>query len=137
MIYHITIDGKPQPKERPKVYNGHGITPTRTRNYEAMIASLWLQKHYPTLEGAIKVDIEFYYPIPQTWSKKKKEAAERFDIVPTVRPDLDNLVKIVLDGLNGIAFEDDKQIALIWSQKLYSRNPRTEVYVSRLSTETE
>lgn len=31
----IIIDGKPQPKERPKVYNGHGITPTRTKNYTA------------------------------------------------------------------------------------------------------
>ena len=136
-MYHITIDGKPQPKERPKVYNGHGITPTRTRQYEQRIAAEWRAKGFPTLDGPVRLDVEFYFPIPQGWSKKKKEQAKLHYIVPAVRPDLDNLVKIIQDGLNGIAYEDDKQVVMVWSQKLYDDEPRTEVYVQRLSTETE
>lgn len=137
MMYHITIDGKPQPKERPKVYKGHAITPTRTKNYEARIAAEWIERGYPTIEGPVRLDVEFYFPIPQGWSKKKKEQARHHFIVPAVRPDLDNLVKIVQDGLNGVAYADDKQVVMVWSQKLYDDEPRTEVYVQRLSTETE
>ena len=137
-MYHITIDGKPQPKERPKVYNGHGITPTRTRQYEARIAAEWQAKNYPTLDGPVRLDVEFYFPIPQGWSKRKKEQARHHFIVPAVRPDLDNLTKIIQDGLEkGGAYLNDKQIVMVWSQKLYDDEPRTEVYVQRLSEETE
>jgi len=137
MMYHITIYGKPQPKERPKVYKGHGITPTRTRQYEALIAAEWAARGYPTIEGPVRLDVECYFPIPQGWSKKKKEQARHHFIVPAVRPDLDNLVKIIQDGLNGVAYQDDKQVVMVWSQKLYDDEPRTEVYVQRLSEETE
>lgn len=129
----ITIDGKPQPKERPKVYNGHAITPTRTRQYEDRIKALWRAKYREDpYEGDVRITIFFYLPIPTSWSKKKREEAEHGKIRPNVRPDVDNLVKIVLDGLNGVAFVDDKQIVRLLAEKRYSVNPGTEVYVERV-----
>ena len=65
-------------------------------------------------------------------SKPKKEKAERGLIRPTVRPDIDNLVKIILDGLNGVAFMDDKQVIELYATKWYSAEPRTEIMVEEL-----
>ena len=51
--------------------------------------------------------------------KKKQAAVYAGEIKPTVKPDIDNIVKIVLDGLNGVAFTDDKQVIEIQAQKCY------------------
>lgn len=129
----LTIYGKPQPKERPRVYKGHGITPTRTRNYEAKIAAEWRAKYPKPLEGDLRVYIKFFMPTPVSWSKQKKERAERGIIRPSVRPDIDNLVKIVLDaGNNGVMFYDDKQVVELAAAKYYSSEPRTEIEIETL-----
>ena len=47
----------------------------------------------------------------------------------TKRPDIDNLAKAILDGLNGIAYTDDNQVAELEIQKLYSDKARTEVEI--------
>lgn len=130
---NLTIYGKPQPKERPRVYKGHGITPTRTRNYELMLARAWAAKYPEPAEGELFVKIIFYMPTPTSWSKAKKEKAERGLIRPTVRPDIDNLVKIVLDsGNNGVMFHDDKQVVELYAIKRYSLDPRTEIAISEV-----
>ena len=49
-----------------------------------------------------------------------------------MRPDIDNLVKIVLDGLNGVAFMDDKQVIELYAIKRYSIEPRTEIMVEEI-----
>lgn len=129
---NLTIYGKPQPKERPRVYKGHGITPIRTRNYEAKVAAEWRANYPKPLEGDLRVWITFYMPTPISWSKTKKERAERGIIRPSVRPDIDNLVKIILDGLNGVAFADDKQVVELTAAKYYSAEPRTAILVEEI-----
>lgn len=129
----LTLYGKPQPKERPKVYNGHGITPTKTRQYEARLAAEWSRKYPTPLTEPVSVNLVFFLPTPTSWSKKKKELAERGIIRPTSRPDVDNLVKIVLDAIQGgVAFLDDKQVVELYASKWYSENPRTEIKVNEL-----
>lgn len=128
----LTIYGKPQPKERPKVYNGHGITPIRTRQYEAMLRSEWQKAGGELFEEPVSVSVQFYLPTPTSWSKAKKERAERGIVRPTVRPDIDNLVKIILDGLNGVAFKDDKQVIELMAVKFYSAEPRTVIRVNEI-----
>lgn len=51
------------------------------------------------------------------------------ELVPMKKPDIDNVIKIVLDGLQGIAFKDDKVIANVYGRKLYSTIPRVEVKI--------
>ena len=128
----LTLYGKPQPKERPKVYNGHGITPTKTRQYEARLAEAWRAKYPTPVETPVSMNVTFYLPTPTSWSKKKKELAERGIIRPTSRPDVDNLVKIILDGLNGVAYLDDKQVVEVYASKWYSEDPRTDVRIEEL-----
>jgi Holliday junction resolvase RusA-like endonuclease len=60
-----------------------------------------------------------YYGVPK--SKSKKVAADMLNghILPTKKPDIDNIAKIILDGLNGIAWDDDKQIVELLVGKRY------------------
>ena len=39
---------------------------------------------------------------------------------PTGRPDVDNYAKAVMDALNGIAYNDDSQVACLTSRKQYA-----------------
>ena len=60
---------------------------------------------------------------------QKAELARDQKIRPTGKPDIDNIIKAVLDGLNGVAFKDDAQVVFISAQKLYSDTPRLVVIV--------
>jgi Holliday junction resolvase RusA-like endonuclease len=69
-------------------------------------------------------------PIPKGTSKKKIiEMTENLTIHHTKKPDIDNLVKFSMDCLNGIAWEDDKQVISLSSYKYYSLKPRTEIII--------
>lgn len=126
----IFIPGKPQGKGRPRYWKGHAVTPESTRTYEQMIEMLWKCERYGVSEKPIAVEITAFYLVPKSWSKKKQAAVYAGEIKPTVKPDIDNIVKIVLDGLNGVAFTDDKQVIEIQAQKCYVFDDEQEgVYV--------
>ncbi len=125
------IDGPPVPKGRPRVTRRGTYTPAKSANYETAVG--WIAKAEmrgtPPLTGPLKVKIEAELPIPKSWSKTKKEAAERQEIQPTSKPDADNLAKSVLDGLEGIAFEDDAQIVRLEVIKRYAITPKATVHL--------
>ena len=77
--------------------------------------------------------ITAYFPIPQSASKKKQAAMESYSIMPTKKPDTDNIAKIVLDALNGLAFYDDAQVVDLTVMKLYSRTPRVTVHIGEIT----
>ena len=62
-------------------------------------------------------------------SKKFKEAALASKERPTKKPDADNIVKAILDALNGLMYKDDSCIVELHCIKYYSDVPRVEVYV--------
>lgn len=66
-----------------------------------------------------------YMPIPKAWSEKKRFWAQ--GQYHTKKVDLDNVIKSVLDGLNGVAFDDDAQVAQITAFKFYGMVPGLEV----------
>jgi Holliday junction resolvase RusA-like endonuclease len=70
-----------------------------------------------------------YYSIPVSASRKKKAAMESGEIRPTKKPDADNILKVVADALNKIAYHDDAQVVDARVQKSYSRDPRLEVSI--------
>src|ERR1700733_6474151 len=74
------------------------------------------------------VDFEFYFPMPKSWSEKKKDF---MDLRPHVsKPDRDNLEKIYLDAGNGIIWSDDCKVCSGSFNKVYSRNPKTIIYIT-------
>lgn len=79
--------------------------------------------------GELEVVINAYYNIPKSLSKSKKLAAMNGEIRPQTKPDVDNVSKIVLDSLNKVAFDDDKNIVDLHIHKYYSNEPRVEVTI--------
>jgi len=131
----LIIPGKPLGKQRPRVLkNGITYTPKETVNYETYIKQLFATEHklHKPFEGPVKMQITAYFPIPASTSKTKKASMEQGHIKPTVKPDVDNICKIITDALNGLAYLDDKQIVECTIQKCYSSIPRVQVTIEEV-----
>jgi Holliday junction resolvase RusA-like endonuclease len=89
----LWIPGKPVPKGRPRFYRGHALTPKATHDYEKRIAVAWSERYgFDFIEDeAITVHVEAH----------SKTAG---------RADVDNYLKIALDGLQGAAFQNDNKV---------------------------
>ena len=128
----IVIPIPPVPKGRPVFANGHAYTPSKTREYEQIVQLYARRQIKQPLTGAVRLSIQFYLPIPKSWSEPKKQAAAEGRLVPTVKPDLDNLTKAIMDGLNGgIGYNDDKQVVELITVKWYGE-PRTEIELEEI-----
>lgn len=123
------VPGKPQGKARARtVYNkniGHSVsyTPDNDILYENFIKDRYLQKadgFY--LEPGIPVTLRIVARFIPPKSKPNKIKQEMLDgkIFPLKKPDTDNIVKVVADALNGVAYHDDTQIMLVVAKKVYS-----------------
>ncbi len=128
----IIIPGKPLGKQRPRVLRtGIAYTPKETVNYETFVKMLYLEQHAgkKLFTGPVYLMISAYYQIPKSASKKRKKAMEEQAIMPTIRPDIDNIAKIIMDALAGVAYQDDKQVTSCAVNKLYSHEPKVIVNV--------
>lgn len=134
----FTVYGDPVPKARPRVVNGHAYTPQKTSIHEQKIGLVYKSKYHGDMFEAGKplaVEADFYMKIPKRTSQKKRDLMHHCDILPTVKPDVDNLLKTVLDGLLKIAYADDNQVAELTGRKYYSEEPRTEICIKDISGE--
>ncbi|MCC0658357.1 RusA family crossover junction endodeoxyribonuclease [Clostridioides sp. ES-S-0123-01] len=129
MKINFTIDGEPIGKERPRMntYAKRTYTPNKTKDYENLIKWLYQSKVKYYFEGYIKMTLRCYYSIAKSNSKKVKEQKRNNVLRPSKKPDIDNVVKIVADALNEIAYKDDTQIVEVVASKYYSDKPRIEV----------
>lgn len=128
----IRLDGEPVGKGRPRFVRetGHAYTPAHTRSYEVALRlagqdAIGIRE---PLEGPLAVYVEALFPVPASWSKKKRAEALAGRVQPTVKPDADNLLK-VLDALNEVVWRDDKQIVEAHVLKRYSAKPALVIEV--------
>ncbi len=129
MRYEFTIPGEPVGKGRPRFGNGRTYTPAKTANFENLVRVAF-SNAYPDAvpaESPISLIVRAYFPIPKSFSKKKRLLAACDDLAKTSRPDIDNIVKAVCDGLNEVAWKDDAQIYELEAWKGYGEAPRTEI----------
>ena len=117
------LKGQPVGKGRPRfTRQGRAYTPAKTKEYEHRLAAAASDAMQDlNLEPATskcRVHILAQFEIPKSWSKKRREAATRGEVSPG-RPDIDNIVKAVLDACNGVTFEDDAQVDRIIATKRY------------------
>ena len=116
----ITVEGDPVGKGRPRfTRQGRAYTPKKTKEYETRVRRAWIETGGPYLDGNIQVHIDAYFRMPSGWSRKK--IAEMDGKPCTKKPDADNILKSILDGLQGAAFEDDKQVTRCTVEKYWSR----------------
>lgn len=130
------IPGVPVAKGRPKFSTMGGFakayTPAKTRNAEAFVVQCFKEqvKDFKMPEkGPVMLRIMFYMPIPTSLSKKKQRELEEQNTWHTKKPDLDNLVKLVNDALNGVAWEDDGCICYTQAIKCYGKEPKTVISI--------
>ena len=104
MRVEFTVCGKPQGKARPRFSRRSNsiYTPKKTEMYEAQIAKAYKLAANGFTFGECPVEIW----ITAVFAKAKTSKKE----YPTIKPDIDNIQKAVFDGLNGVAYNDDKQI---------------------------
>lgn len=127
----LTIPGEPCAKQRPRVCKWGTYTPAKTVNYETFIKELFAISGQQKLNGPLVLTIYAYFSIPKSDSKKTRQAKLSGEILPAKKPDVDNLIKIVADALNGLAYDDDAQIVSATIKKVYGENPMVHVYVQR------
>lgn len=80
--------------------------------------------------GPLQIEIAFYFPFPKNMSQRKKDEM-RYNFRP-IKPDIDNLIKWVLDVCNGILYEDDAIITSLSAYKMYDDVARTEFVIHEL-----
>jgi len=145
----FTIPGKPQGKMRPRYARKTGVmyTPAETVHYEKKVRDCFriaggekiretkkVERDGRTVEvpQAIKVEVWAFIKPAESAPKWKRELMLQNTIKPTKKPDADNIGKIILDALNGLAYEDDKQVTELVVHKAYSETRRVTVGVSEI-----
>lgn len=130
MTLRLEIPGKPFAKQRPRFSrrSGRAYTPGETVKFETLIGQYAMEAGAVALDGPVKVKIIAVFEPAASWAKKKRTAAMWNP--HTQKPDLDNIGKAILDGLNRIAFADDGQVCQIEIQKMWGSPAHTIVEVS-------
>lgn len=126
MTLQFTVPGKPQGKARPR-FNTRthtAYTPEATRRYErligtcAKVAAMPKALAYPTQEP-VHMHITAVFKPPKSTTKAQLKRIAQGELLPSGLPDVDNIAKAVLDGCNGVLYNDDRQVAKLTVSKIY------------------
>ena len=110
-VFETHLPVTPTAKGRPKFARGICYTPAKTKNAEKEIKELVKSEFkLKPFTGPLRLDLIL-------WFKKPKTSKNEF---PIVKPDLDNVLKLVGDALNEILWNDDSQIIEVVVSKFYA-----------------
>jgi Holliday junction resolvase RusA-like endonuclease len=134
----ITLPGIPRGKGRPRFSRAGAFvrtyTDAKTQSYEGalrMAASVAMEGR-PPAAGPLDLMMVATFPVPASWSKRKRQAALDGLVHPTGRPDCDNIAKSI-DSLNGIVWRDDSQIVSATIKKVYGESAGLSILVVGLN----
>ena len=128
-MIEFTVGGPAVPKQRPRMGGRRAYTPKKTRDYEQKVRQAFSDAYHgdvPVYEAdtPVRASIQVIQGVPQSWSKKKREAALSGVVAPTTRNgDLDNIAKSILDALNECVYHDDCQVTTLTISKRYGEAP--------------
>ncbi len=132
---YFTVEGKIKGKGRPRFnrQTGSVYTPAETKEYESIIASTYVILNGKRIPKGTPVDIYIFacFAIPKSWPKDRRERCLLDQEKPLKKPDIDNIAKIVLDALNGVAYDDDTQVVTCRCEKHYANAERLSIFVGR------
>lgn len=136
MSISFTVPGQPQGKGRPRIgkVGAHArmFTPAKTVSYEGLIAhaASIAMAGRPLILGPVRCAIYIDCQVPASWSAKKQRSALAGEVMPTSKPDSDNVAKAVYDALNGVVWNDDAQVVDGAQRKRYAETPGLRVFVT-------
>lgn len=160
MKISFIVPGNPQGKARPRVcrINGKSITytPKKTVEYEKLIRTSAvaeiknfeqrrepcydaIRASYNAVSGVkfeknvpLEMNILALFSLPKTASKKFVNAALNNEVYPAKKPDCDNIIKVICDALNGLAYHDDSQVCRVYFEKTYAPIPCVKVEIKAI-----
>lgn len=138
----FTVLGEPYGKGRPRFnrFTGTAHTPEKTESREALVGYEYRRQcgtfRFPDT-AMLDMRILAYYSVPKGDSKATRAAKLEGFIRPTKKPDMDNVVKLVADALNQVAYRDDTQIVDCQCRKFYSEQPRTVIIIKQIGKENK
>ena len=141
-MIEFTIYGEPVAQGRPRATTTNGqarlYDPEKSRDYKQYVR-LAAVEHKPAtpLSGEIELVVDVYRPIPKSMPKYKRKLAIAGKLRPITKPDVDNYVKGIKDGLSGVIWQDDKQVVSMTVRKWYSEAPRVELKIQELYQDSE
>jgi Holliday junction resolvase RusA-like endonuclease len=136
----FTVPGQPQGKGRPRIVKigqfSRLASPKETVAYEGLIAHaayVAMGANNALVDGPVRVRMTIACSVPASWSQKKQRMALEGSVRPTTKPDVDNVVKAVFDGCNGVVWRDDVQVVELNLTKLYSPAPGVVVEIEPIA----
>ena len=137
--WSLVVHGEPVGKARARVVRDRSgrvraYTPKKSANWErsaAILARRVMQGEEPTRKP-VQLRLVAVMPVPESWPKWKREAATDGRIMPTGKPDLDNIIKAAKDALNGIIWRDDSQVVEVKALQIYGSSAMVSIGVSEL-----
>jgi Holliday junction resolvase RusA-like endonuclease len=133
MTIDLTVFGNAVPQGRPRFAIiktrggksfGHAYDPKTSKDWKESVRQQAIINKVPFLTGALKMNIHFSLPRPQSLPKKVKHHVKR--------PDLSNFLKNIEDALRGIAYQDDSQICYLTCSKSYGEPPKVEIQIDQM-----
>ena len=109
-------------------------TPRQTIEYEKLVRASYTALSKVKFEKNIPLEISIValFSIPKSNSKKVKNLMLEGDILPTKKPDGDNVIKIILDALNCVAYHDDAQVCRVCFEKKYAEIPGIKITIKEI-----
>ena len=132
---YIEVPGEPFAKQRPRAARkGRFITiytPRETKLYEPKVLTQY-NRYYRgiKLQGDLSVEVEGVFPVPKSISNKKREEILSGNVPHIKKPDCDNMAKVCLDALNGVAYDDDAQINRLIISKKYGEDAKVRITIT-------
>ena len=137
-VVAFTVPGEPQGKGRAKIVKIGGCsrmaTPAKTVAYEGLVAHAAHQAMAGAapFEAPCRIELDVLCSVPASWSQKKQREALEGSTRPAKKPDADNVLKAVCDGINGVVWKDDVQAVEVLLRKVYASTPGVRVRVASL-----
>lgn len=123
----VVIDIACPGKARARITSRGTFTPTKTRAFEARIRQEYTLARGDYITGPVRLYVQAEYAPPASWSAKRRAAA--VGTWKPTKPDLDNIVKLVKDALEGVAFPGDQIVADLAASKTYAEHDRLTITV--------
>lgn len=128
----IVSDFPPTAQQRPRVNRFVTYDPSKKDKVE-FLKTVFYQLPKIPLSTALGLTITFYFSRPKSHFNRKGVLLPSSPILHTKKPDIDNLIKFVLDALNGHLYVDDSQVVSISATKQYAPESCIEIKVVEIT----
>lgn len=129
---HVKFNIIPVPASRPRVTRWSTYYGKKYTQFKKDMAVMTADIKTIPMTGNIFAELQFNVPIPKSWSKKKKEAKN--GAYCDNHADIDNYCKAILDSLNNIYYDDDKQIVMLKATMLWATEPSIDCTFTELDS---